>query len=131
MILANITILGNPKPKKNNMKFIRTKSGKTALIQTDQYYAYKEAFMLQCNAQYKNREPISEAVNIKCVYYRGDNRKTDLVNLQNATLDILTEAGVLADDNWKIVQSMDGSRVFYDKENPRVEITIETAKENK
>lgn len=130
MILTELTILGNPRPKKNNMTFIRTKNGKTALIQTEQFQAYKESFILQCKLQYK-KEPIGQGVNVKCIYYRGDKRKTDLVNLQNGTLDILVEAGVLKDDNWRIVQSMDGSRVFYDKDNPRVEITIETIKEEK
>lgn len=69
-------------------------------------------------------QPISEAVNIKCLYYRGDKRKTDLVNLENGTLDLLVEAKVLEDDNYKIVVGMDGSRVYYDKKNPRTEIII-------
>ena len=50
--------------------------------------------------------------------------RVDLTNLLNATNDILVKAGVLEDDNCKIVVSHDGSRVFYDKENPRVEIEI-------
>lgn len=71
-------------------------------------------------------QPISQPVNVKCHYYRGDKRKTDLVNLENGTLDLLVESKILEDDNYKIVQSMDGSRVFYDKNNPRVEIYIQT-----
>lgn len=48
----------------------------------------------------------------------------DLVNLLEATCDILVHYRVLEDDNSKIVVSHDGSRVLYDKENPRVEIWI-------
>jgi Holliday junction resolvase RusA-like endonuclease len=51
-------------------------------------------------------------------------RKVDLTNLLNAINDILVKYEILADDNSSIVFSMDGSRVFYDKENPRTEITI-------
>lgn len=51
-------------------------------------------------------------------------RKVDLCNLIEATMDILVRAGVLNDDNSEIAVSHDGSRVFYDKENPRAEITI-------
>jgi hypothetical protein len=38
--------------------------------------------------------------------------------------DLLVHAGILADDHYGIVQSHDGSRCYYSKENPRTEITI-------
>ena len=46
-------------------------------------------------------------------------------NLMAATHDILVKYGVLADDNRDIIASVDGSRVHYDKKNPRTEIEIE------
>lgn len=52
-------------------------------------------------------------------------RKVDLVNLLEATLDVLVHYGVIADDNNSVVASVDGSRVLYDKARPRVEIEIE------
>ena len=52
------------------------------------------------------------------------HHRVDQVNLLEATLDILVEYGVLADDNSNIVVSHDGSCVLYDKNNPRTEITI-------
>ena len=55
--------------------------------------------------------------------------KTDLCNLLGATCDILVKAGVIEDDNSRIVVSHDGSRCLYSKENPRVEIFIETVGE--
>jgi Holliday junction resolvase RusA-like endonuclease len=61
---------------------------------------------------------------MKCVYYMATKRKVDLVNLIEATCDILVDAGVLADDDSKIVVSHDGSRVKLDRDNPRAEITI-------
>ena len=51
-------------------------------------------------------------------------RRVDLVNLIEATTDILVKARVLEDDHCRIVAGHDGSRVVYDKENPRAEITI-------
>ena len=53
----------------------------------------------------------------------------DLSNLQAAVNDILVKYGVLADDNRNVIYAQDGSRVFYSKENPRTEITIEPMKE--
>lgn len=70
------------------------------------------------------RSPISARVNVRCVYYMKTARRVDLANLIEATTDILVKAHVLEDDNSKIVAAHDGSRVEYDKENPRAEITI-------
>ena len=49
------------------------------------------------------------------------------MNLLQAVDDILVEAGILEDDNYCIVAGHDGSRVYYDKQNPRTEIGIEEA----
>jgi Holliday junction resolvase RusA-like endonuclease len=72
-------------------------------------------------------EPITEPINIKAIYYMATKGKVDLSNLISATHDILVKYQVIADDNSQIVISVDGSRVLYDKENPRTEITIEGA----
>lgn len=52
-------------------------------------------------------------------------RRVDLCNLHEALCDVLVTFGVVQDDNCKIIASMDGSRVLYDKENPRTEVYIE------
>lgn len=52
-------------------------------------------------------------------------RKVDLTNLLEAADDLLVLAGVLADDNSKIIVSHDGSRVLLDREKPRTEIFVE------
>ena len=74
-------------------------------------------------------EPISCPVEVSCEYYMPTRRKVDLVNLLEATLDILVRAEILDDDNSNIVVSHDGSRVRYDKENPRSVVTIRPARE--
>lgn len=55
------------------------------------------------------------------------NGKVDITNLHSALHDILVKVGVLEDDNYKIVASTDGSRVFVDEGNPRTEVEIEVA----
>lgn len=119
----HLTICGNPRPKKNNMRPARRKNGGLMLIQSQNYIDFASSAKPQLLQQYKDNA-IDYAVNVKLVYYRADNRRTDLVNLQNATLDILVDTNVLADDNYKIVCSTDGSRVYVDKDNPRTEIYI-------
>ena len=56
-------------------------------------------------------------------------RKVDILNLQAATDDLLVLADIIQDDNSSIVKSHDGTRVYYDKENPRTEIYIYTYEE--
>lgn len=67
---------------------------------------------------------INSPVNVKCLFYMPTRRKCDLTNLLEAIDDILVKAGLLSDDNFTIVESHDGSRVLYDKANPRTEIEI-------
>lgn len=77
----------------------------------------------------KLKEPIDYPVNVKCVFYRDSRRRVDLSNLISACNDILVKYGVLADDNRNVIYAQDGSRVFYSKDNPRTEITIEPINE--
>ena len=74
-------------------------------------------------------QKITHAVNVKCLFYMQTRRKCDLTNLLEAIDDIMVHAGLLEDDNFTIIQSHDGSRVLYDKENPRTEVYIEAIKD--
>ena len=53
----------------------------------------------------------------------GDNAQGK-TNLLEAIHDTMVHCGTITDDNYKIVKSVDGSRVEYDKTNPRTEIWI-------
>lgn len=72
----------------------------------------------------KPEAPISTPVRIQYRFYMATRRKVDALNLQAAADDLLVEAGILEDDNSNIVKSHDGTRVLYDKQNPRTEIII-------
>lgn len=126
IMIYTYTIAGNPRPKKNNMRPARRRDGSLMLIQSQTYIDYANAAMPQLleQLQQQHHDAIDTAVNVQMIYYRSDRRRTDLVNLQNATLDILVQANILADDNYNIVAATDGSRVYYDKDNPRTEIII-------
>ena len=117
----------NPKTKKNNQKIIRNnRTGALMIIQNDRYKQFEKdaGWFLK-----KPASPISEPVNIKCVFYRDSRRRVDLTNLLEAIDDILVKYKIIADDNFEIIRGHDGSRVYIDKENPRVEIEIRTLAE--
>lgn len=71
---------------------------------------------------------IAAPCNIRCLFFMQTRRKCDLTNMLEAIDDIMVKAGLLADDNYTIIQSHDGSRVLYDKANPRTEVYIEGIK---
>ena len=63
-------------------------------------------------------------VTVQALFYMPTRRRVDLTNRLEALDDTLVRAGLLADDNCRIIVSHDGSRVLYDKEHPRTEVTL-------
>ena len=119
-----ITIPLTPVSKKNSQQIVQVK-GRPLIIPSKVYKDYEKAAMRQmlidddCPA-----DAICYPVNVQMVFYMPTHRRVDLVNLQEAALDVLVKAGILEDDNCTIVAGMDGSVVRYDKKNPRTEIII-------
>lgn len=123
----SFTIDGDPKPKKNSQRVIMC-GGRPRIIQSKQYLEYEKSAVKQCRER-STAALISDPVNVRAVYYRQTHRTIDITNLESALMDILVKAGVLEDDNCRIVVSTDGSRVRFDKDHPRTEITITSAEE--
>ena len=96
------------------------------IVQSTDYLDYEK----ECGWFVRGQgELIDYPVNVKCVFYRDSHRRVDLTNLLAAVCDILVKYEVVQDDNCSIIVSHDGSRVLYDKEHPRTEITIERSEE--
>lgn len=119
-ILWQQTIRLSPRSKKNSQVIAR-RGNRTFIVQGKLYKQYERGCLKVIKPPEK---PIDEPINLQCHFFMPTRRRVDLVNLLNAICDILVKAGVLEDDNHNIVYSMDGSRVFYSKEDPRTEITI-------
>ena len=113
------TIPLNPVTKKNSQQIILV-GGRPRIIPSKKYKEYER----DCIPFLTHVEPITGRLNVKAVYFMRTRRRVDLINLHEALHDILVKAGVLEDDNCKIIYSTDGSYVDYDKENPRTEVTI-------
>lgn len=120
------TISGNPITKKNSSRIVNAGTYHK-LLPSKQYEEYEKSCLPYVH-KYRHLH-IDYPVNVKLLYYMKTKRKVDLPNLINGTLDMLVDYGVLADDNRNIVYSTDGSRVLWDKKNPRTEVTIEPINE--
>lgn len=117
-----IVLQGKPITKKNSQRILHGRGGRPFISPSAQYKAYAAECIAQIPAIAKQR--INDRVQVQCVYYMPTLRAVDLTNLLEATDDILVAAGVLEDDNSRIIVSHDGSRVKHDKKNPRVEVVI-------
>lgn len=124
-MLAHFTILGNPRTKKNSPQIIHT-GRYHKIIPSKAYLKYSEqlVLILRESTLEKNFKPIDYPITFKCHYYMKTKGRVDKINLEEATHDIFVDKGILKDDDSTIIASTDGTRVFYDKETPRVEIYI-------
>lgn len=109
--------------KKNSQQMIINPKTKRPMIIQSKLYLNFERECRKFLFSYQNN--ISYPINLKCVFYVPDRRKRDIVNLLNAIQDILVKYNVIADDNYNIVKSVDGSRIIYEKgrEETIIEIT--------
>lgn len=119
-------IYSEPRSKKNSQQIaVNRTTGRPFVTQSSAY----KAFCRECIKQIRRqglvpKNPIDYPVNIQYLFYKSTRRLCDGLNLSAAMDDILTEARVIDDDHRDIVAGHDLTRVYYDKENPRVEVII-------
>lgn len=122
--MIEITVPLAPVTKKNSMRIVRNrKTGKRRIMPSQQSMDYEAEDLWHCKRARVQR-PIEEPVEVKCLFYMPTRRRVDLTNLLESIDDVLVRAGVLKDDHSGIIVSHDGSRVLYDKDNPRTEVFI-------
>lgn len=120
-MIMHITIPLAPVSKKNSQRLLKY-GGRLMPVPSAAYSRYETA------AGYHLRprpdKPLTGPLEVRCLYYMPTRRRVDLVNLLEATCDVLVRYGIIEDDHCGIVASHDGSRVLYDKAHPRTEIYI-------
>ena len=131
--MIHYTIQGRPPTKKNSQRLVKV-GGRLIPIPSKAYKEYEaKAFQY---LQPRPERPIEKPVELSCLYFLPRNKNgtipkncPDLVNLLEATQDILVHYGILADDNSKIIKSVDGSRVFFTTAKPFTVIEIRELEE--
>lgn len=119
--MINFTIPIAPISKKNSQRIlINSRTGKPFIMPSAAYKDYEREAALHIPRGVQINKP----VNVCCLFFMPTRRKCDLTNLLEAIDDVLVKVGLLADDNYTVVAAHDGSRVYYDKDNPRTVIYI-------
>ena len=120
---TNITLIGRPITKKNHQQIVVSGNGRRFVIQSKAYRQYEKDCLKQLMYLYKGKT-IEGQLSMKCLYYMPTKARPDLLNLEQATADILEKAKVIEND--KNIYSFDNSRIMgVDKLNPRCEILLE------
>lgn len=117
--MIKFTISLPPITKKNHSQIIMA-GGRPRVIPSKQYIQYEK----DCKFFMPRILTIDKPINVKATYYMPTRRRVDLTNLHEALHDVLVSYKVISDDNSNIIVSTDGSRVMYDKINPRTEVEI-------
>ena len=118
------TIPVAPRTKKNHSQLVTLKNGRQMLLPSKSYKEFEKKVCRWVKINLMDFEPISSPVNMACRFYKDKDYKSDLPGYLQAICDALVVANVFTDDNHRIISSTNGSEVFLDRENPRIEIEI-------
>lgn len=119
-----IILPGRVPSKKNSRRNFVTASGRQMSLPSESYEEWHEISSWELKKQIKKPLRLSD-VKITLIFYPPDRRIGDLTNKAESVMDLLVDNEILKDDNWFVVKR--NCQIFggIDKENPRVEITIE------
>lgn len=110
MISSCYVLDGETPSKKNNR--IGLRSGKN--IPSERFRKWLQAKKIELFRQGILCPPIDKPVNISFVFYHKDERTRDTDNQISSILDLLKDAKVIKDDNWKIVREISAKAVLAD-----------------
>jgi len=110
-------------PSKKNSKRIAKRGGKSLLLSSTNYIAWEKLAILEIKCAWEHNKIIA-CNSITYDFVFGDNRKRDLSNSVEGVNDALVSAGVLLDDNWKVIGSLILNPIGVDKNNFGVKITF-------
>lgn len=107
-----------PVTKKNHGQIVMA-HGKPILLPSPQFRQYQKDARF-----FVPKDRVEGPVEVSARFFMPTKRRVDLTNLLEGLDDLLVFCGLLEDDNMTVIASHDGSRVLYDKENPRTEVDI-------
>lgn len=93
------------------------------VVYSEAYESWKND-ALRILSQYKYRLRIGFPIILQCHFYVDKRGRRDISALYEGIQDCMVTAGIILDDDCNIVIGHDGSRVYYDKRNPRIEVSI-------
>ena len=118
-------IVHGPIPSKKNARNLFLRGGRIFNIPSDNYREWHKKNLRHLVL----KNPVTNIQKIVMEFYFHDKRRRDLSNTCESVLDIMVDARVIIDDNYKIVPHLDLRYAGQDKFNPRCNVSIFTGGE--
>ena len=119
-----ITLPGRVPSKKNSKRIIQA-GGTPRLISSEAFLAWHEEMMLRIRS-HRPKTPIVRA-SVAITFFAENKRRFDLSNAAESVMDLLADAGILADDSWVVVPELKLLFGGIEPEKARAEIQINAA----
>ena len=130
--ILSFTIPGRPSTKKTSQRVVR-RGGFTKVLPSALYEKYEKHCKEYCENVWKNQAnpPIDCGISVKLKVYLNSWIVGDECGYQQAHGDIIQAHGIIEDDMWIHWVDCDSHMIFYDKDNPRIEVEIKRYKHPK
>ena len=124
-LLLQFTIPGRPSTKKTSQRVVR-RGGFTKILPSLLYEKYEKHCKSFCEDVWKNHSlpPIDCGIGVKIKVYLDSWIIGDECGYQQANGDIIQKHEIIANDMWIHWIDKNEHMIFYDKENPRIEVEI-------
>jgi len=110
-------------PSKKNSRNIFVRGGRILNIPSAKYAAWHKDALTQV-ADIRKNYFLLENVEVTIDFFAPDKRASDLSNKAESIMDLLVDAGILADDNWWVVDKLILNFRGVDKKNPGATVYI-------
>lgn len=116
----DVVIFGQTPSQKNNKQIIPSKPPR--LVDNPIVKKWRNETAKYLAETYKENLRGKQVIAIY-TFYLKDRVRRDIDNMISSCNDALVQAGILSDDNWKVLR-IGGAEAVLDKDNPRAEITL-------
>lgn len=127
-ILFTLSVPIVPVEKPESQIITKLFNGELAVAESPAYIAYKKEFHSQCKAAGIYYPPDALPIRDKCqvvgLFYCNNKESKSISSYMEALLDCLVYAGIIINKGHRVVNNIDGSRMYYDAKNPRITIFI-------
>lgn len=119
----HLEIKGNVPSKKNSKRRVK-RGAHVFMIPSAAHEAWHGPALWDVKRQWPSHLTLHNVEVAELIFYHGDKRANDLSNKAESVMDLLVDAGVIADDNWFVVPRLVLIFGGVDKQNPRVVIHL-------
>jgi Holliday junction resolvase RusA-like endonuclease len=121
-----LVIKGNVPSKKNSKRIVTNRgTGKPMLISSQRQMDWHKEAIPEMKKQFQGFQVTEYPIGVTMIFFWGDLRRHDLDNGMATILDALKDAGIIEDDNFNFIDTVQAQYGGLDRENPRVEIYLD------